>query len=261
MKKLYFLIAILIGTASYGQLVINEILADPDGSILGDANGDGVRNSTQDEFIEIYNIGAPVNLNGYTISDSVLTRHIFPDVTLNSGEFITVFGGGTPTGFSGIVQTALGGSLGLNNGGDTVTLANADGDIIAQVNYGPEAGANTSIARDPDFTGDFVQHLSHSINPIIFSPDSRNDAIVLNTNTNLLERFKVYPNPTNGEFFINYANSNVINVKIYDLLGKQVYHKNITSNERIKVDNVKSGIYILKINEDGKTSTKKLVIR
>ena len=37
------------------SVVINEIHADPAGDISGDANGDGVRNSSQDEFVEIFN--------------------------------------------------------------------------------------------------------------------------------------------------------------------------------------------------------------
>jgi len=65
-----------------------------------------------------------------------------------------VFGGGTPTGEFGtsVVQTASSGALGLNNGGDSVTLS--DGvNSAAVVSYGGEGGDNQSLTRDPDITG------------------------------------------------------------------------------------------------------------
>ncbi|MDG1209051.1 MAG: ExeM/NucH family extracellular endonuclease [Paracoccaceae bacterium] len=145
------------------SLVINEFLADPDASVaLGDANGDEVRSATQDEFIEIVNIGdSDVDLSGMTISDGVSVKHVFAaETTLAAGAAIVVFGGGTPTGDFGGAQvvTASSGGLGLNNGGDTITLATADGDVIQELAYGSEAGQDVSLTRDPDLTGEFVQH-------------------------------------------------------------------------------------------------------
>lgn len=145
------------------SLVINEFLADPDATVaLGDANGDGIRSATQDEFIEIVNTGdSDIDLSGITLSDPVGVRHTFADeATLAAGAAIVVFGGGAPTGdFGGAsVVTASSGSLGLNNGGDTITLATADGDVIQQLPYGAEAAHGVSLTRDPDLTGEFVQH-------------------------------------------------------------------------------------------------------
>src|SRR3972149_1769301 len=80
-------------------LVINEIHADPD-STLGDANGDGLISSTQDEFIEIVNnTGAPIDLSGWAVHDGVGLRHTYPPgrILLN-GCSIVVFSGGTPGG-------------------------------------------------------------------------------------------------------------------------------------------------------------------
>lgn len=145
------------------SLVINEFLADPEATApLGDANGDGVRDATQDEFIEIVNTGASVvDLSGVTISDGIQVRHVFADeTTLAAGAAIVVFGGGTPTGdFGGAtVVNASTGALGLNNGGDMIALATAEGETIAELSYGGEGGQNQSLTRDPDLTGDFVGH-------------------------------------------------------------------------------------------------------
>jgi len=136
--------------------VINEILADPAGDITGDANGDGTRHATEDEFVEIVNnTGSTVDISGWTISDGYGVRHTFPGGTeVPNQSAVVVFGGGTPTGDFGyaIVQTANTGALGLNNGGDTVALNDGITDV-ATYNYSSEGSNNQSITRDPDITG------------------------------------------------------------------------------------------------------------
>lgn len=158
------------------SLVINEILADPDAN-NGDANGDGTVSTTQDEFVEIVNTGSEsVDISGWTLSDGFGVRHTFPAGTvLAADQAIVIFAGGTPTGdFGGaLVQTA--GSLGLNNGGDTVTLNNGTTDVAA-VTYGGEGGNNQSLTRDPDLTGDFTQHSGATgANGALFSPGTQID--------------------------------------------------------------------------------------
>ena len=161
-------------------LTINEIHADPAGDLTGDANGDGERNATADEFLEIVNTDDfEADLSGVTISDGGETRHTFADGTiLAAGAAIVVFGGGTPTGeFGGAaVVTASSGGLSLNNGGDDITVAAADGTVIAQFTYGGEGGDNQSITRDPDLTGEFIQHTDAAgANGALFSPGTEID--------------------------------------------------------------------------------------
>lgn len=137
------------------QLVINEILADPD-AINGDANGDGTVNTTQDEFVEIVNTAASsIDLSGWTLKDAVGVRHTFPSGSVvPSNCSVVVFAGGAPTGWFGgsLVQVASSAQLGLNNTGDTVTLNNGTSDVVSYT-YGGEGGDNQSLTRDPDVTG------------------------------------------------------------------------------------------------------------
>ncbi|WP_296313634.1 lamin tail domain-containing protein [Winogradskyella sp. UBA3174] len=158
-------------------LIINEILADPDNSVFnGDSNNDGTRDSSEDEFIEIYNNDISiVNLTGYTISDGSGLKHTFPlNTFLDPGSFITVFGGGIPTGFQPLsTQVASVGNLSLNNGGDSVTLSNSNSIVVATETYGSEGGENQSLARNPDFTGDFEKH-SLIRADLIFTPNTKN---------------------------------------------------------------------------------------
>lgn len=87
--------------------LITEVLyAVPTGS-EGDANGDGTRNATGDEFIEIVNPHArAIDLAGYTLSDkrasekdkkghakSGAVRFTFPKCVLQPGQVVVVFNG------------------------------------------------------------------------------------------------------------------------------------------------------------------------
>lgn len=245
------------------DLVINEFLADPAADPNGDANGDGVRNGSDDEFIEIYNSGAsPIDLEGYTLSDGASLRHTFTGTVLPAGGFITVFGGGTPTGISGIVQVANEGgtpALGLNNGGDTITLRDGGGVKRLEETYGSEGGNDTSLAREPDFSGSFVLHTAHSSNPLEFSPGVKNDG-TLSTEDTRIENFSFSPNPTSlGYVNISSRSQAAMKVNVYDILGKQVINTIMTS-EKLNVSSLNTGIYIMKIKQGKAVTTKKLVI-
>jgi hypothetical protein len=71
---------------------------------------------------------------------------------------------------------------------------------------------------------------------------------------------KVYPNPvSNGKLYISSANNIEKQVAIYNILGQQVIQTKTTSGE-INVSSLGKGGYFLKITEDGKSETKKLIV-
>jgi len=76
-----------------------------------------------------------------------------------------------------LVQTASGGSVGLNNGGDSITLNDGTTDI-SNTRYGAEGGDNQSITLDPDVTG-VPPRVKHSVavasSGALFSPGTRVD--------------------------------------------------------------------------------------
>ena len=147
---------------SVGDIIINEFLADPPSGLEGDANGDGVRSSSGDEFIELVNTtGDALDISGFMIKDSVSVRHTFaPGTVIGAGESIVVFGGGLPGGSFGGAQvfTASEGSLSLNNSGDTISLLDTLDAVIDSVTYGSEGGNDQSLTRSPDITGAFTPH-------------------------------------------------------------------------------------------------------
>jgi len=148
---------------------------------MRDANHDGARDSSQDEFIEVINRTAmPVHVGGYSISDADSLRFSFPaGAIIPAGEVAVIFGGGAPTGdfgnahANGLVFTA---PLSLNNTGDTITIKNASAVSIESVAYGAtEGGANQSINRNPDEAGiAFANHSSIAgSGGRLFSPGTR----------------------------------------------------------------------------------------
>lgn len=144
-------------------VVINEFLADPASGLGGDANNDGTRNFSDDEFVELVNVsGTDLDVSGWSLSDGAGVRHVFPAGSIIAADCsLVVFGGGSPLGaFGGAeVQLASGGALGLNNGGDTLTLTDG-ATITVTASYGGEGGNNQSLNLDPDVTGvpPYVQH-------------------------------------------------------------------------------------------------------
>ena len=240
-------------------LVINEILADP-GLDDGDANNDGTINTAQDEFFELYNNSdETLDISGYTMEDFFSIRHTFPEGTiLQSGEFLVIFSGGTLDNFSGNAQIASTGALGLNNSSDYVTIKNPSGATVVSENY--TGASDQSVCRDPDFTGEFVGHLSHSTNPRLFSPGQRNDTpLSINDYQNNL--FLMYPNPSNTGFVNIKSNQmGAVQAQVFDMLGKQMIDTTVV-NERLEVSSLNAGIYIVKLTQNDRTTTKKLILQ
>ena len=194
MKGVVFLIVFSVFVSVQGveaSIIINEIFSDPPTGLLGDANNDGIRSSSQDEFIEVLNNGSTSeNISGWSLSDSVSVRHVFPnDTILLPYTFMAVFGGGSPE-FSEVAwQTSSTGLLGLNNGGDMVSLWNTQNERMDQVTYGSIGGKDQSITLFPDGEeGEFVLHseLPES-RGALFSPGTSVDTQLTLASLNLEE--------------------------------------------------------------------------
>lgn len=82
----------------------------------------------------------------------------------------------------------------------------------------------------------------------------------LSVKQNAIAGLQVYPNPvTNGTLYINTTANASKEVAIFDVLGKQVVKT--TTEKAVNVSNLNAGVYIVKVTEEGKTATRKLVIK
>ena len=140
-----------------GDIIVTEILFDPPADSLGDSNGDGIRDSRSDEFIEIYNRGnAAVDISGYQLLETNgIPLFTFPSSTsLNPGQFAVVYGNirstGLGTNLSAEAQyfsvSAVDDNAGFDNGlgksnlsqaADAVILVNpAESDTLVEIFWG-----------------------------------------------------------------------------------------------------------------------------
>jgi endonuclease I len=71
--------------------------------------------------------------------------------------------------------------------------------------------------------------------------------------------FNLYPNPSNGEFTIDFEDSKEdVSVEIYSMIGQQIFQKDTTS--KITISDLQSGIYFVKISKEEKSITKRIII-
>lgn len=78
---------------------------------------------------------------------------------------------------------------------------------------------------------------------------------------NDIKGLTLFPNPVaDGQLFITTANNGKKDVVVYDVLGKQVVKASVTE-QAVNVSALKNGVYIVKITENGKTATRKLIVK
>ncbi|MFK5890242.1 MAG: T9SS type A sorting domain-containing protein, partial [Flavobacteriaceae bacterium] len=76
----------------------------------------------------------------------------------------------------------------------------------------------------------------------------------------LLDGFAMYPNPVRGGLLNIQSQSNTEkNINIYDVIGKRVFQKTTKANQ-INISNLRAGMYFVKVVQDGKIATRKLVV-
>ena len=69
----------------------------------------------------------------------------------------------------------------------------------------------------------------------------------------------IFPNPTNGSVNIKTPLSGVKNIQLYEIMGRQVLSTKLNSDV-LDVSSVRSGLYLLRISIDNRSSTTKLII-
>jgi len=165
------------------DIFINEIHADPASGLEGDADGNGIRDGNDDEFVEfVNNQDTDINISNWKFYNEADLKHVFPSGTVipaNSALVLFADDGARPQGnFGGAVVQSSNESatLSLVNGGDTISLHNADGNVIVSVNY-PEAGNDQSIVRSGDSSGGtFIDHSDATgSGDALFSPGTKVD--------------------------------------------------------------------------------------
>ncbi len=223
-------------------IFFNEVLSDPPNGIAGDANNDGVRDGTDDEFVEFVNGsgGETIGLSGWTVktratgSTTETTRFTFPAGTsLASGSAAVVFGGGNfnPAdavfGCAQVFKATSSAGLSLTNSGLTILLRDSAGNLIAQFAYGGSTGLDgnnsQSLTRSPDITGSFVLHTTANA-ARRFSPGLKVDGTPFGTCAGHPSTVTISPPSTS----VNQGQSTQFTAQVFDQFGRAMTNVPIT---------------------------------
>lgn len=130
-----------------------------------------------------------------------------------------------------------------------------------------ESHTTTPVGHSLQLTGvgleydDFVWNTASIASYNVINTGQEFSSATASIKENEIAGFKMYPNPvTDGIIRINTLNNASKIVQIFDVLGKQVLLRTLVS-EHLNVSRLNSGVYILKVSEQGKTATRKLVIK
>ncbi|TDR24294.1 T9SS type A sorting domain-containing protein [Flavobacterium cheniae] len=119
---------------------------------------------------------------------------------------------------------------------------------------------NTNVI--PNVTRDVIVLVAKNVTTPRIVARSFVDVNTLSTNDfDAIEGLKMYPNPLKGNTLYLTSTANAeMSVQIFDIVGKEVIKSNVMNNT-VNVSGLNAGIYIVKVTEEGKTATRKLVIQ
>ncbi|MCF6214195.1 MAG: T9SS type A sorting domain-containing protein [Flavobacteriaceae bacterium] len=205
----------------------------------------------------------------------------FPAVAATAGQYIYIIGTGQSASFAtffGFATDYESGAMFIN-GDDAMELfentqvidlfgdINVDGTGTAweyldgwayrNSNTGP---SSTFTIANWQFSGTLeLDGAVNSGSSTPFIPKTYTNVLAI-SKQQLLDGFALYPNPVQDGFMNIQSRSNASkNISIYDVIGKRVYQKNTTAT-KINISHLKAGLYFVKVQQDGKMATRKLVV-
>ena len=178
----------------------------------------------------------------------------------NAGDEIAILDGNTVVGATKLVNggeynnpVAIFSTLANGNGykvGDRIDIrawdASANKEYFVNYTMLPKTGAYTGLTYP---SGDHV----YSFANILRVPAGVND--------NADVTFEIYPNPAHDYLRI-VANSEISKVSLLNVLGQTVLERTINAKEtRLEIGGTQPGVYIVKLEADGKTVTQKVFVK
>lgn len=88
---------------------------------------------------------------------------------------------------------------------------------------------------------------------------------VLSAQSNQIDGFALYPNPTKGKLNISLPTSDKVTVELFDLRGRSIYQNNFEAQgslftKELDFSNAQAGVYILNVKTEGKQVSKRIII-
>jgi len=257
MKKLYFLFALAFAfTATAQNLVVNPTFNN---GLTGWSAGPSTS----------YTLPTLVTASGSDGTNSAnyvatATTGFYQDIAVTAGSSITISfwykatGDGTDARIWSNYKDAAGTFIYQD-----ATTAN---DPLRNNNsYLPTATAWTQVSMTVTVPTDVVTLVlavrAYNGGTVDFDQFSVTVGTASTKNFDAIDGLSMYPNPVSGNVLNISSTANLDkNVAIFDVLGKQVINTKVTNNT-VNVSSLNAGVYIVKVTEDGKTATRKLVVR
>lgn len=89
------------------------------------------------------------------------------------------------------------------------------------------------------------------------------NAVVTGINEiNISDYLKIYPNPNNGNFYIDNLKNQSVNIQLIDIQGKEVFSKKnlVNGSTQLNLENLPKGVYTIRVQTNDEVSTTKIVI-
>jgi len=250
-KSLILLVFVGCILASNAQVVINEIMYNPPES-----------GSDSLEFIELYNAGSDsVDLSGYSFTHGI--DSLLPNVSIPAGGyFVFAVDSVALMNAFGITNVYQWESGALSNGGELLSLVDAQGNLVDEVLYDDKNGwpeeadgdgysieLCSATVDNNDSTNWYIS--TNMINGLVVNghqiyatPGTANTANCSNTSINEVDQeiVNLYPNPVNNNGIIHF-NTTMSGVVI-NLLGDKVCE--FKNKNQLEI-NLKPGMYFIQI--------------
>ena len=149
------------------------------------------------------------------------------------------------------------------NGNDAIGLFKNDVliDIIGELGNNADFAENVTLVRKPT-----IDRPTTTFNLAEWNSFGTNDCSDLGSHTQTLsvnnfniETVALYPNPVKTNLNIRLKKDTETQIEIYDILGKRVYNTVISTSESINLQNLKTGVYIIKLIQNNNSISKRLI--
>jgi len=267
--------------AATNALVITGVFDANITGLLSGSSPRGVELMALENIPDLSIFGVESANNG---ASAIGQEFTFPAVAATKGEFFFIVGTGQETDFTNYFGATFTANYASNamfiNGNDAIVLYENTYIIDA---YGEVGIDGTGTAWDyldgwgyriagtgPSATFNVADWQVGNVGELEQATNSASSTpypIKLYTNVlgiskqQLKDGFALYPNPVRGGIVSIQSKSNSVkNISIFDVVGKQVYQKT-TSASQINISQLKTGIYFVKVVQDGKIATRKLVVQ
>lgn len=281
MKKIYFIGALLAATMSFAQNPIITALID--GPCTGGfpkvceiyANGtvdfsqftfqnQTNANTTWGASLALTPLGTRTNEYVYVIltgGNLSLASNEFPSITASNSieNNVMNLNGDDRVRIINTASTTVIDQFGVSDvDGTGTTWEWLDTYAKRNNGTGPDGGfveANWTIAPIDNLDGDGTCNSQPALQTII----PLGQFTLSNIKLDNINGLKVYPNPAKNTLYVTSDSFEAKQVEMFDVLGKSVLNTK-TVNNSVNISSLSKGVYVVKITEEGKTATRKVVV-